>query len=264
MAPSNQFTLSSGHSIPWLAYGNGSGAAKEVAEEATRWAIDAGLAHLDTAQGYASSKGSNEAVTGQAIAPYDRSKLYITTKISQEGGKPWNPPVPLNDLRTSVLKSIERLGGQPDLLLIHSPRVIEKGKMKEYWQVLERMRDEAELTADLGISNFRPQDIEELMSIARIKPVLHRALDPSSLLTIIEVVCAQSSNSTLSSSRTFSLFSTCMLVMISRQQRMVLSLLSYDILRKAVDSSLSSNVSPKSTALMQAPYCCCGPGRKAW
>jgi diketogulonate reductase-like aldo/keto reductase len=65
-------------------------------------------------------------------------------------------------------------GTQPDLLLLHNPFVYPEGKLKEFWQILEGLVDSGELTASLGVSNFRPQDIEELLSFARIKPVVNQ------------------------------------------------------------------------------------------
>jgi diketogulonate reductase-like aldo/keto reductase len=121
--------------------------------------------------------------------------MWIDMQISQEGGKPWTPAVPVEQLRDLVKTSIDRLGGQPDLLLVHSPNAIESGRMREFWGVLEDLKDSGKLTADLGarcfpsqqcrythkrtgISNFRPQDIRELLSFAKHKPVVHRASAP--------------------------------------------------------------------------------------
>ena len=44
-----------------------------------RRGLDLGITYLDTAHAY--GKGTNEVVVGQGIKGYDRSKLYITTKI---------------------------------------------------------------------------------------------------------------------------------------------------------------------------------------
>lgn len=43
------------------------------------------------------------------------------------------------------------------------------------WQVLEDMKDKGELTASLGVSNFRPQDLETLLKACKYKPVVNRA-----------------------------------------------------------------------------------------
>lgn len=43
------------------------------------------------------------------------------------------------------------------------------------WQVLEDMKDKGELTASLGVSNFRPQDLEAILKVCKYKPVVNRA-----------------------------------------------------------------------------------------
>lgn len=46
---------------------------------------------------------------------------------------------------------------QPDLVLVHSPFVPPKGQLAALWKILEDLKDSGELTASLGVSNFRPQ-----------------------------------------------------------------------------------------------------------
>ncbi|KAK4054128.1 hypothetical protein OIV83_001153 [Microbotryomycetes sp. JL201] len=158
------FTLADGKQIPWLAWGNGTGNARQTAIESGDAALKAGLRHIDTAQGY-----NNETETGECIAKsgVPREDIWVTTKLSQKDGSPNNPPIPLSALRASVNASIHKLGFQPSLILVHNPFVPEAGKLVEFWQVLEDMKDKGELTASLGVSNFRPQDLEELLKVAR-------------------------------------------------------------------------------------------------
>jgi diketogulonate reductase-like aldo/keto reductase len=78
-------------------------------------------------------------------------------------------------VRRSVAESIARLGSIPDLLLIHNPSVPEPGRIGEFWTHLEALIKDGTLAGcSLGISNFRPQDIEEVMKVATIPPVCHR------------------------------------------------------------------------------------------
>lgn len=95
-----------------------------------------------------------------------RSPLLITSDlsadssfvtVSTEKGDPTNPGISLEELRDSVRGSLQRLGRQPNLVLIHNPFVPPKGKLVEFWKILEEMKDKGELTASLGVSNFRPQ-----------------------------------------------------------------------------------------------------------
>jgi diketogulonate reductase-like aldo/keto reductase len=61
------------------------------------------------------------------------------------------------------------------VILIHNPFVPPKGKLVEFWKILEEMKDSGELTASLGVSNFRPQDFKELLSAdIKYKPVCNQ------------------------------------------------------------------------------------------
>lgn len=78
-------------------------------------------------------------------------------------------------IRKYVEKSISDLGGPPDLLLIHSPYVPEEGKIGEFWTILEDLVKDGTLRGtSLGVSNFRPQDLEAVLKVATIKPAVQR------------------------------------------------------------------------------------------
>ncbi|BGP00321.1 Conjugated polyketone reductase C1 [Rhodotorula toruloides ATCC 204091] len=167
--------LSDGTQIPSLAWGNGTGDAKKTATESGRLAIKVGIRHIDTAQGYENEKETGESI---AIAEKDNGikagEIYLTTKLSTEKGDPTNPGISLEELRHSVRGSLQRLGRQPNLVLIHNPFVPPKGKLVEFWKILEEMKDKGELTASLGVSNFRPQDFEELLPHCKYPPVVNQ------------------------------------------------------------------------------------------
>ena len=40
---------------------------------------------------------------------------------------------------------------------MHNPFVPPKGKLVEFWKILEQLKDDGTITASLGVSNFRPQ-----------------------------------------------------------------------------------------------------------
>jgi diketogulonate reductase-like aldo/keto reductase len=84
-------------------------------------------------------------------------------------------PTTYEAVKASVEGSIERLGSKPNLLLIHSPYVAEKGKIGELWTILEDLVMDGTLKdVSLGVSNFVPQHLEEVLKVARIKPACHR------------------------------------------------------------------------------------------
>lgn len=75
----------------------------------------------------------------------------------------------------AVKDTVKALGFIPDLFLIHNPMVIEEGKLGEAWKVLEGLVEDGTLKGtSLGVSNFRPQDLEAVMEVAKIKPVVNR------------------------------------------------------------------------------------------
>ncbi|GAA5829088.1 hypothetical protein JCM3766R1_003930 [Sporobolomyces carnicolor] len=199
------FKLLDGTQIPTIAWGNGeslhlplgepqafgeiqrTGDAKKTAIESGKIALNAGLRHVDTAQGYENEKETGECIAASGIT---RKDIYLTTKISTVKGDPNAPGIELEDLRANVKESIEKLGSQPDLILIHNPFVPPKGKLVEFWKILEDMKDKGELTASLGVSNFRPQDYDELFSNKEIKykPVVNQLEYHPYVLTSLDPV----------------------------------------------------------------------------
>lgn len=76
-----------------------------------------------------------------------------------------------------MLESLAKLETKPDLLLIHNPFVPEAGKTAEFWTKLEDLVLDGTLEGvSLGVSNYRPQDLEAILAVARIKPVVNRKL----------------------------------------------------------------------------------------
>jgi diketogulonate reductase-like aldo/keto reductase len=79
------FQLLDGTSIPWVAWGNGTGQAKKDAIESGKLALESGLRHIDTAQLYDNEEETGIA-TEQATVP--RSEVYVTSK--SESVTPYN------------------------------------------------------------------------------------------------------------------------------------------------------------------------------
>ncbi|KAJ3730801.1 conjugated polyketone reductase C1 [Lentinula raphanica] len=168
------FNLASGVKIPWLAWGNGSGEARKVPVEAGLIALKAGIRHIDTAQNYL-----NEGAAGETVAKSGLSKdeVFVTSKLS--GRKADSDPtaegytVPADEVRPAIQESIKKLGFIPDLFLIHNPHVVARADLKKTWQTLEQMKDAGELK-EIGVSNFRPQDLELILDGAKYKPAVNQ------------------------------------------------------------------------------------------
>jgi len=68
--------------------------------------------------------------------------------------------------------------------LIHAPTVPEKGKIGEFWTILEGLVEDGTLKGtSLGVSNFRPQDLEDVLKVAKIMPVVNREFFPTPSIT---------------------------------------------------------------------------------
>lgn len=86
------------------------------------------------------------------------------------------------DVHRSVKETVAALGSVPDLYLMHNPFIHEanpdndgKGDIADFYKLVEDCVLDGTLEGcSLGLSNFRPDDIEAVMRIARIKPVINR------------------------------------------------------------------------------------------
>lgn len=59
--------------------------------------------------------------------------------------------------------------------LVHNPYVPEEGKNVVFWQALESLVEDGTLKGcSLGVSNYRPQDLNEILEVAQIKPAVNR------------------------------------------------------------------------------------------
>lgn len=152
-------TLNNGVEMPML--GVGTFTLKEKAAEQVCHAIKTGFRLVDCAQGY-----QNEAEVWQGIVEsgIDRKEVFITSKVSTDAMREGR-------VRESIDRSIEALGGTYiDLMLIHWPVA---GKVEETWKILEEYADAGKIRA-IGVSNFNPHHLDELLSYARIKPAVNQ------------------------------------------------------------------------------------------
>ena len=118
-----------------------------------RKAIDAGMTHIDTAEYYGA--GHTEELVGEAVEPYDRGGLFITTKV-------YRTHLRYQDLLSSIRNSLRRLRlDYVDLYLIHWPNP--EVPLKETMGALELCVEEG-LTRFIGVSNFPLQLFQKAQS----------------------------------------------------------------------------------------------------
>lgn len=149
-----QVTLKNGITVPAVGQGTwhvGDDPSMHDREtEALRVGIESGMTLIDTAEMY--GYGKSETVVGDAIKPYDRSRLFIVSKVlPQNAGK--------KNMRRSCEESLKRLGTEYlDLYLYHWRGSI---PLSETVTCLQELK-ECGLIRDWGVSNFDTADMHEL------------------------------------------------------------------------------------------------------
>ena len=151
--------LNNGIQMPQL--GVGTFFVKDDAADRVCHAIKTGFRLIDTAQGYENEKEVGEGIRKSGTP---RSELFITTKVN-------TTEMRNGTVRESLEKSLANLGTDYiDLVLVHWPV---KGHIKETWQILEEYVDNGKIRS-IGVSNFNPHHIDELLEYARIRPVVNQ------------------------------------------------------------------------------------------
>ena len=152
-------TLNNGLSMPQFGFGTWTLA--ENTTPSVREAVACGYRLFDTAQAYGNEKEVWQGIKESGIA---RKDLFITTKISPSNMR--KPPQ-----KDAIDASIEALGGEYlDLFLLHWPV---SPHIQETWEILEGYVQKG-LIRSIGLSNFNPHHIEDLMKYAKVRPVLNQ------------------------------------------------------------------------------------------
>jgi len=179
--------LNDGNSIPVLAYGTGTARSKrsgssEIDREIVNYiktAIKVGYRHIDGAEMY-----NNEEEIGVAIreSGIPREEFFVTTKVYTN----------LDDIPAAIRTSLEKLGlAYVDLYLIHGPfKSADAKRLQQDWTEMEKVKASG-LAKSIGVSNYRPQDFEEILKIAKVVPAVnqiefHPYLQRSELMTLMK------------------------------------------------------------------------------
>lgn len=125
-------------------------------------AIDLGVSHIDTAELYAN--GYTEELIGRAIAGFDRSKLFLVSKV-------YTPKhARYEDVINACKNSLKRLNTTYlDLYLTHRYNPLEVS-YKETMRAMDKLVDEG-LVKNIGFSNYSISDIQKAQSYAKHKLV---------------------------------------------------------------------------------------------
>ena len=134
-------TLPSGAELPALGLGTYDLSDGETADS-VRAALDAGYAHIDTAEGY-----RNERAIGDALAAsdVDRDDVFLTSKVLAKN-------LNYESVIESCEASLDRLGTDYlDLYLVHWPNPAIS--LRETLRAMSELRERG-LVRDVGVSNF--------------------------------------------------------------------------------------------------------------
>ncbi|KZT11820.1 Aldo/keto reductase [Laetiporus sulphureus 93-53] len=179
--PFGKVLLSDGNQMPTIAFGTGSKWKGHDVTDYVLEAIEAGFSHIDTAQYYANEESVAAAIRQSGLT---RSEFFVTTKWSGQAG-----------VRESLEASLSKLElKQIDLYLVHSPVFIHD--MEKDWREFERAKEDGlvklalypsteifgvhranqQIRRSIGVSNFKLGQLQQLMKIAKFKPVANQIL----------------------------------------------------------------------------------------
>jgi len=128
---------------------------------AVDYALEVGYRHLDTARMYGNESSVGEAVRNSFVP---REEIFITTKL-------WNDDHGYDRAITACQESLNDLGlDYVDLYLIHWPV---EDKRRDSWRALETLAEEG-LCRAIGVSNYMPRHLEELLGECRIRPAVNQ------------------------------------------------------------------------------------------
>ncbi len=128
--------------------------------QAIRSAIEHGVTHIDTAEIYAD--GYSEQLLGRAIKAYDRSKLFLVSKVQ-------SAHLGYDQILEACKKSLERIGtSYLDLYLLH--RYNPEFSLKKSIEALDALVAQG-LVRNIGVCNFGTGNLEEAQSYTKHKIV---------------------------------------------------------------------------------------------
>ncbi|MGF9696543.1 MULTISPECIES: aldo/keto reductase [Paenibacillus] len=170
--------LRNGVQMPWIGLGVWT-PERDDATEAIKQALEMGYRSIDTASAY-----ENETQVGRAVAEsgIPREDMFITTKVAN-GDQGYDST--LHAFESSMEKlQLDYL----DLYLIHWPV---EGKSLDTWRALEHLYRQKRVRA-IGVSNFQINDLEGLLSVAEVVPMVNQIeFHPNLTHMELRVFCKQ-------------------------------------------------------------------------
>ena len=152
-------TLNNGLKMPILGFGTFM-LRDEICKNSVISAISLGYRLIDTATVYGNEEAIGEGIKQSGI---EREELFITSKV-------WIHDPAYENVMKEFEISLTKLGTDYlDLYLIHRPR----GDFKSTWKAMEELYEAGKIRA-IGVSNFEPEQLEELKTFAKIQPAVNQ------------------------------------------------------------------------------------------
>lgn len=170
----NVLKLNNGIEIPQLGLGTWF-IRDDIVADAIKEAVNIGYRHFDTAQAYGNERGVGEGIRNCGIP---RDEIFVTSKVAAEHKT-------YDEAMAGIDETIKKIGlDYLDMMIIHSPQPWEKvnqsedryvNENREAWKALEDSYKAGKLKA-IGLSNFRIGDIENILEVCEIKPMVNQIL----------------------------------------------------------------------------------------
>jgi 2,5-diketo-D-gluconate reductase A len=152
--------LNNGIEMPILGFGVFQIADANECEKCVIDAIEVGYRLIDTAASYMNEEAVGNAIKNSRI---ERKELFITTKL-------WVQDNGYDNTKKAFQKSLDRLQlDYLDLYLIHQPY----GDIFGSWRAMEELYEAGKVRA-IGVSNFQPDRVMDLMMFNKIPPAVNQ------------------------------------------------------------------------------------------
>ncbi|XP_057686816.1 aldo-keto reductase family 1 member A1-A [Corythoichthys intestinalis] len=178
-------TLATGQKMPMVGLGTWKSAPGQV-KQAVLAALDCGYRHIDCAAAYGNEQEVGEALAlrvgpGKALC---RDQVFVTSKL-------WNTKHDPSDVEEACRTTLAHLGlSYVDLYLMHWPMAFQPGKelmprredgsvcysdthYTDTWVAMEGLVDQG-LVKAIGLSNFNARQMDDIIRVARHKPVVNQ------------------------------------------------------------------------------------------
>ena len=153
-------TFNNGIPMPVLGFGVFQVPDLAECERSVASALEVGYRLIDTAASYGNEEAVGNAIRNSGI---DRSEIFVTTKL-------WVSGAGYEPTKAAFARSLKKLQlDYLDLYLIHQPY----GDIYGSWRAMQELHSEGLIRA-IGVSNFHPDRVMDLMCHFEIKPAVNQ------------------------------------------------------------------------------------------